>query len=355
MGRGRPFAAAGGAVSVMLTLLVLGGCSLPGSKAEQEMAKRPSAETGTGSGGESQAGVSEAPVDGQAEAHTRKIAFFPAGDGAGMVKYQKVSGSSPWGPQALGAHPNGTVYVLDSVQRQVYAIDSKGGVDRFTLAKAWYPKDIYVAPDSLYVLDDDNWIRVYSLKGELQREVQLPEGLATYQVLRLGAHPSGQVSLWVQNYQELMLDELPSHFTPADSPRQVSDKLKGVAVPGEKRLYGELDGNGVLIRSTDGTVEMRVEAGQQFGSARMIAFDQRGDLYVLVEGLYPNGNKVGVELTARRYNQKGEMTGTARLPAEVFAIVPNRPVEVTPEGKVYMMTPLADGLSVYEVKMSKGN
>jgi hypothetical protein len=185
---------------------------------------------------------------------------------------------------------------------------------------------------SLTILDDSNRVLRYSAKGQLLAEYALPAGMKSEQVQHL-AGSGGKVKLWAQNSHEFDLEALPAAVDLAESSQAKTGKGlgPGIAAPDRKIV---------------------VAAYGLFGSARLVGFDKQSNLYILVEDLYDaTPDKLGVEMSIRKYAPSGALLGVARLPSEQSIMFPNRPVEVTGDGKVYAMIAAKGTLSVYAVTL----
>jgi hypothetical protein len=129
----------------------------------------------------------------------------------------------------------------------------------------------------------------------------------------------------------------------------------GIPAPDGRKWAAQFGGwTEGLFLSTDGSSRIRVQAQGLFGSARLVGFDAQGNVYLLVEDLYDeNPRKLGVELTLRKYSPDGSLLGVVRLPAEEFAMFPGRPVELGPDGRVYVLVPRQKTVSVYAVQLGE--
>ncbi|HEY3229128.1 MAG TPA: hypothetical protein VGJ87_07910, partial [Roseiflexaceae bacterium] len=180
------------------------------------------------------------PTAAVAEATWTPIVTLPVGSGDGQIAYQfHVEGGIDRGPQALAVAPDGTIYLLDSVQRRVHAIAN--GAVRNTLAMPFvtYPKDILATADNLYILDDDNRVLRVSYSGELLQEYKLPPGLASHQVYRLVSRPNGKVFLWTAYYREFDLERLPASVDLEAGVWQKDRRGRGIQSPGGDQWIGE--------------------------------------------------------------------------------------------------------------------
>ena len=300
------------------------------------------------------------------ETQWTQLATLPVGTAPGEIGYlMHIEGASARGPQALAATPNGDLYILDSVNRRVLTISHSGSRRTIDVPSSRYPREILVTQRAMYLLDDDNRILELDFDGALLRAIALPSGMPTHEVFRLVEAPGGAVKVWAGGYQDFELDGLPQQVD-LEAPLLAKGHTRGVLSPGRQRWRGEMSGpiSGRLVvdqRNDQRTGETNDERNDErtidlatygtFGSARIIGFDRRGQAYVLFEDLYDGGGRIGVELSIRRYNGDGLMTGAARVPFERFAIAPRRTAEVAPDGTVYVMVPGATAVSIYRLDL----
>ncbi|MDW8101185.1 MAG: hypothetical protein RML36_17065 [Anaerolineae bacterium] len=282
----------------------------------------------------------------QKEAVWKLLAILPTGKEEAVAYKFEPGFGRPQGPEAFTVSPDGTIYVLDSVNQRIYIVKEQKDILTIEISGVLYPRDILWASGSLYVLDDSNRILNYSVEGFLLGEYRLPTGIDAHQVYKLATSDS-RVKIWAQNYHEFDLGFLPSSV---DLEKQIGP---GILAPDGKRWIAMYSGwtQGILM-TTDGSAEITIEANGLFGSARLVGFDKEGNIYVLVEDLYDEApDKLGVEMTIRKYAPNGKLLGVARLPSEEFVMPPTRPVEVTEDGKVYAMVPGIEAVSIYAVEL----
>lgn len=282
------------------------------------------------------------------------IGSLPEGSQAGQIRYDlQREGGEARGPEAITVSPDGAIFLLDSAQHQIHEIKGKSVVRTIHLPFEGYPRDLVFSDGALFVLDDSNHVFKVSITGAVQREYKLPDGLASHQVYRLISY-GGRVRIWAENYHDFDLEALPASVDLEASLKATKQVGPGIASPDGRRWVGEFAGltEGVLKDLGSGQ-EIRVKAYGVFGSARLVGFDQSGNLFVLVEDLYDEKGNIGVETTLRKYAPDGSLVGVARLPNEQFAMEPKRPAEVTPDGSVYILVPTRRSAHVYHVALGK--
>ncbi|MDQ7794721.1 MAG: hypothetical protein RDU89_10000 [bacterium] len=241
------------------------------------------------------------------------------------------------------------LYVLDSVNCQVHCLNPRGELARtIELPFAGYPLDLVRTPEAFYVLDDSNQVFKVSPDGRLLEEYLLPEGMCSYQVYRLVAE-GDRVRLWVQNYHEFDLDELPSSVDLDAFMNENKQVGPGITSPDGTRWVAQFAGltEGWLVNLDTGKT-IRIEANGLFGSARLVGFDGKGHVYLVVEDLYDEEAGLGVEVTLRKYAPDGTLAGVAVMPSDL-AFVPRRLAEVTPDGEIFVMVPRLAEVEVHRL------
>jgi hypothetical protein len=275
--------------------------------------------------------------------------------GKGKIAYLSQPGfGRTQGPEAFTVAPDGTIYVLDSVNQRVYAARGQKNIRTIKLPGVFYPMDIISDNGNLTILDDTNRTMRYAKDGRLLNETNLPGGMKTEQVYRL-AESNGKPMLWAQNSHEFNLEALPDAVNWAES-ENGKGLGPGIAAPDGTRwvAIGGGDWTQGVFMTPDGSQEITIEAYGLLGSARLVGFDQQSNLYILVEDLYDETpDKLGVELTIRKYAPDGKLLGVARFPQQ--SLVPShRPVEVTSDGRVYAMIAGKQAVSIYAVTLGAG-
>lgn len=283
-----------------------------------------------------------APSDNK-EGALSSIVRIPVGEGANHAQViTNVEGGTPMGPESLTVGPDGTIYVLDSIQSQVIVVRNNEIIESISLPFATMPRDILVHEDKLFVLDSNAVVFEVGLDGKLIEEHPLPNGLGSMSVHRLTIS-DGEIVLWTENYAEISLDAK-AEFAEKEFSKS---KDRGVQNIDGKKLYGEAgDFKSGHIKSQDGSVNIDILTEQAFGSVSIIGFDAESNIYALVEELADPSPVIATEVTLRRYDKKGQMTGVVAFPD--FVKFPAKPAEVTEAGDAYLLVPTEDAVIVYK-------
>ncbi|MCL6451026.1 MAG: PPC domain-containing protein [Acetobacteraceae bacterium] len=283
------------------------------------------------------------------------VVSLPVAEGPeGAMVDRDVVGDTPHGPQALAVGEDGTIYIADSIQRQVLAWRD-GALRCIPVPEAPYVRDMAATGGHIYLLDWSDRVFDLDAKGRLLRVVPLPRGMSCLEVHRLvpAAGRPGEIVLWCQNYLSFPLDGLPAEVDPELWGKKGLELSQGVfpaRAPGgaAARALRFSDQNRVDLVDGLGRSLGRVEpVGGGIGSALLTAVDSAGRAYVLVEEVGELSPTVQVELSLRVLSPAGAAVGAVRLPLEDMVNVPHKPVEVTPAGEVYCLVPGREAVSVY--------
>jgi hypothetical protein len=289
----------------------------------------------------------------QPEASAWKLLVtIPVGKQQGEIAYLSQPGfGRTQGPEAFTVAPDGAIYVLDSVNQRIYEARGQKSIRAIKLPGASYPMDIAWDNSDLTILDDTNRILRYANDGRMLNETKLPAGMKTEQVYRLD-ESSGKQKLWVENSREFNSDALPESGDWAE-PKNGKGLGSGIAAPdGTRWVAMGGDWTQGIFMTPDGSRKIAIEAYGLLGSARLIGFDRQSNLYILVEDLYDETpDKLGVELTIRKYAPGGKLLGVAKFPQGQSVVPSRRPVEVTSDGSVYAMIAGKQAVSIYAVTL----
>lgn len=280
------------------------------------------------------------------------VLTVPVGTGPDKIQVLTgLEGATPMGPQSLSITAGGRIYLLDAVQNQVL-VAKDGALERtISLPFTVHPRDLLVYQNRLYILDSNSVVYEASMSGDLLKSYPLPDGMGSMSVYRL-AVSKGEVVLWTENYVEVPLKRMPGQLKLADYAKATAGR--GVVNADGRAFVGKyVDVRNGELSSMDGAVKIPIETTQAFGSAMIVAFDNAANLYAVVEELADPAPQVITEVTLRRYDRNGVMTGVAKFPSGQFASFPNRAVDVTADGTVYLMAPARDRVTVYKVTMGR--
>ncbi len=302
--------------------------------------------------------ISSKTLEGIAKEYTQDDTSFipvlkvPVGEGEFNVRIlEEAYGSNPVGPESF-AIDGDRIYILDSVGKKIliykYGEPEKTIKIDFTI----YPISITILNNSIFIQDSDEHIYRLNHNGELIQTFKLPAGIGSLDVRSL-RREGDDVKIWLNNNFEFRLDELPSVFSVVDI-KSKKDKQGFIGFDGEKFVSEYLGVKDAQIVSTDNKIKISIRPIEgTLGSTNIIAFDHKNNIYTLVEELANTYPKVQVDLTLQCYNSLGKMVGIAGIPLTEMASVPNKIVEVTESGEVFIMVPKENETIIYKVVLGK--
>jgi len=287
------------------------------------------------------------------EAIWTQVAKLPVGSGPGQVTYEShPTGGVGRGPQAFTVAPDGSIYVLDSMQRRFHVIRAgQREVATVLVPMTEYPLEIQVAPDgTIWLLDTDRVLHVTD-DGTLLEANPLPTGMVATDVFRFGGFGAAP-TLWIHGYRQLLVNALPLHANVrADLADKTGASVGGLESSTGKRWVARTDGPTIVFRAVGRPERVVVTPNTFFATAQPIAFDAAGKIHVSVQDAFSRGGVVTVEETIRRYGPSGELEGVARVPTERFVVSPHRIAEVSGTGTTFVMVPEATALVIYRVEL----
>lgn len=327
--------------------------------------------------------VHEPPIGeaGGDEARWTAIVSFEVGTNSTSIGYDLNGlGGAPRGPKSLTALPDGGVCVLDSANGRLHV--ARSDVVRtleLELEHDDYAVDVLATDKSIHVLHDAGEVSEITYDGDTLATRPLPRGMTARDVMRLAVTDGNGIEAWAANYLPTALEvESPeakadrlamlARAEPIDdeddaaherrfeawAPREarLNREGRGVRSPDGRHWMGELtDQQSGQLVTRDATATIPIEVKATFGSVRIVGFDNSGEIFVLVEDVLATQAGSTVELTIQRYHPDGQLTGVARVPLEEMAMHPRCPIEVQPDGSVYVLVPRRDQVTVYAVTL----
>lgn len=258
-----------------------------------------------------------------------------------------TEGGLPVGPQAFDISQDGTVYLLDSGRNRVVVVN-ESRLESISLPFAVMPTDILLHQNKVYILDSNALVHELTIQGELLKSYSLPEGVGNLVVHQL-VEKNGEVVLWLENYIEFPLNNLPKKLNVDD---YITSEVRGVELPNGSKVYGEYhDFKHGHIYSSDGEIDILIATDQAFGSLFIAGYDDQSNIYVIVEELADPSPYIMTEVTLRRYNQEGKLTGVAKVPESVAYT--QRFAKISPDGTVHLMVVNTDKVMVYNVDLGE--
>ena len=282
-----------------------------------------------------------------APAHSRETYIsqevFRAPWGSDPGQFGLIPEAEGVGPQSLCLDPQGNIYVLDLVNRQVQVFTALGGFLR-QMPFGILAHDLCLGSDGeLYLLAPYHGM-VEKLDPEGRVEVRWPispqigliDGIETI---------SGQVTLRTAQQREHTLADVKGPLDPDRQLREVRMGLGGLDptrryktqwINDHTGLVNFLDAQGKKLR------EVRVTTGDVLGSLVFLGADDNGNVYLRAETFAPGWK---VRQTVRKYSPNGTLTADFELPADGFTYI-YRNLRVHQNGDLYQLFTDPEGVRV---------
>lgn len=269
------------------------------------------------------------------------VLVLPIGSGISQVGINVPlrEDEEPNGPEALRVNPDGSIYVLDTINHRILSSNSSGQVSQISVPGEGYLRDLAIANGLFYVMDVSRGaVLALSATGTLVETYTAPLDLQDFSS-GIAVDEMNHVLWQVAGEREAVLRPASSNSRPLAAVRR--DGISVSARSGDllsTRLERDATGTAVLDVQADGlTYSIPIRSDYYVGSATLLRRDGDGNFYVLVEELLPNVPAFIVDTTVRRYDASGRFTGAARVPIDDLFAVPSRFVDVDPTGQIYFL------------------
>lgn len=122
------------------------------------------------------------------------------GSGNGELKYSDTMQGAGEGPEAFTVTDDETIYIVDNINKRVNVY--KGGKFLYDIATPYtiYVRSIVVSQELIYLMDYDAG-KIYALdaKGDVAKEVTIPENMESYLMRKLYVRDDDSVWLYYEN------------------------------------------------------------------------------------------------------------------------------------------------------------
>ncbi|MDQ2912255.1 MAG: hypothetical protein M3T56_03260 [Chloroflexota bacterium] len=264
---------------------------------------------------------------GSALQNTTTIAAFAAGSGGQELGLRTSAGMVPDGSNALAARRDGSIAVLDTLNRRIAIVRGSSITQLIPLDKAVYPRDILESNGNLFVLDAAG-DQILEVVGSYVRSHPLPpESRRSASGLAVGPNNNRVAVLEEDAYSYGLDDGRGSRDSAFPDP--------------DGRARVAYSSNSILRHAAHvefGSTRANLHTTGPLGSAVPVGRDDGGKLYVVMTELMNVANGgIGVDLTVHRFAPNGSPAGVARVPVRGRTTNPTRAVTIAPNGDAFAL------------------
>jgi hypothetical protein len=286
-------------------------------------------------------GVSDLLILGQARPDltgARLIAKFAAGSGPQELGIQNFALMEPQGPSAIAARGDGSLAILDTVNRRIATVRDGRIHSTISLPGVVYASDLQEAGGKLFVLDSAG-NQVFEVSDSVRRSQSLPTA-AVGRASGLVDTGDGDVAVVEEDQASYRLASGRAGLAPgfAAARGQVINVEYGHPTFARHRAD-------VYIGSTRVPVVTR----SFLGSVTVAGTDAAGRTYLLSSELIAGQTGNEVDLVVRRVERSGSVSALARVPVRNRWFNPARAVTIAPSGQAFAIFPQRDGTLLLEL------
>jgi cell wall-associated NlpC family hydrolase len=268
------------------------------------------------------------------------VARLELGNGPGQVGM--LGGdvdSDVTGPNAITTGADGQIYVLDNVNGRLLRVNPRNGaVDTITVTGLQTPIDLVRSGTSLYVWDG----------GPKQLEIEGNGATVRTSAERTVARDDRLAS----KFEEFGHDVPPGEPVRQRSGRRTSRSVSrpgGEAEAVDVSRSGDRTATVTITPATGASRTLTLEASSKLAAVRVLALDDQGRTYVMVEQRDDGSNRTAVTTYVLRYTPAGKADAAFVLPLEEVEFVPNRFVTVSDQGDVFFLKVQRSGVEIERI------
>lgn len=293
-------------------------------------------------------GVSELLIMGQQAPNltgTMTVANFAAGAGPQELGIQAFPGMEPNGPQSIVARRDGSLAILDTVNRRIAIVRERRIQQTIDLPRAVLPTDIEEAGSRLFVLDGIG-DQVLEVNGSTVRSHGLPAA-SRGRTSGLGQGANGPIEVLEEDASSYSLARGRGALA-AGFPNRAGGKVN---VDYETNSFLRHRAKAYLGRpvSALGSSQVGIETAGYLGSVTVAGFDDAGRTYLLSSELIVGATGYEVDLVVRRCEPGGAVTAFARVPVRNRWANPTRAVTIAPTGQAFAIFSQRTGTLLLEL------
>ncbi|MBS4537655.1 hypothetical protein GOQ27_04220 [Clostridium sp. D2Q-11] len=238
-------------------------------------------------------------------------------------------------PESFFVSNNGkTFFILDTVNKRILEYEKQELVKKIEIPFIEYAKDLIVLKDKIYVLEgnEDNTIYRIDMNGNIDEIIKKPEQLKQYQI--------NQLNIDKNNNLILVYDG-----------NKLYDIINSKIISNSDVSVKSISPKKGKIKTKEG-IEIDVAFEELYGSINIHNITKEGYIYTSVEDV-ADTSKILVEHTIRKYNKTGKLEGIAAIPMERYISFPNKYMNVTNNGDIYIMIIEENQVIISKVNLDK--
>ena len=268
------------------------------------------------------------------EAIFDKLLVVSIGNGEQEVAYSLlIGGDENDGPASFEVDENGDIYILDTLNKKILIYENGNWYRNIDISFTNYPRDIVVAKNNLFVLDESNILYDIDKKGCINNLIALPEGLEAYKFNKMFISSNDNIIISDGNYEY-------------EFNKQWQKQRCEVLV--------KYDDNGKKVSLIKNTKDFSdITFLENTGGVNVIGFDSLGNMYIEVLDFVPNSSLVLLESTIRKIDHTGKQVGIARIPLEEYSNFPLKFFDISSRGEVYIMAMKIDCIEISRISLGK--
>ncbi len=274
----------------------------------------------------------------------------PVGTGEGEVAYVKDQ-EEEWGPESFCVLPDKSVAIVDLGNHEIKVFDDAGSflhsvdlgdgsrpVDLRWWNDSFAVLDVNSQPQSLVLIDRQGGVRGRIDLGMDLVDVSLPGGL------RVG--PNGELELLAGAGGIHMLTDAQGNSLPFEAMAEIHSTIAFQGGPDFEISTGQGSPQVKLVGSSKWISCFTPASGGVVG-ATPLGSDDSGSTYfeVHVQHVLPD-QTLAFEFIVVKLDATLRQVGLARVDRAGSVIIPDRWLDVTPDGNVYSMVPKDDGVHI---------
>lgn len=258
---------------------------------------------------------------------TRTITSFAAGKGRNELGLATESWQMPDGPASLVARRDGSIAILDTLNRRVSIVRGGSVAETIDVPGLQYAIDIQEVSGRLFLLDPVT-AQIFTIDGHTITRRPIPGSSISVSRLMPGSRP-GAVAVVECDGGAYDLDNGSAAAT-INFPDRAGGRTHVEYGPGffDRRVATVvLPGGARIPITTSGFL----------GSIVPLGIDDAGRHYVLVTEIDLYAPKTDVDLTLRRFESNGAAAGVARVPVRGRVTNPRTAVTFAPNGDAFAL------------------